>query len=281
MLSFCKNTIGADHRGRGGGDDKHHHARAIDVDAVRLRRCLIVADRLQGKPIAGAKKEHDHADDGDGERKEYPVDQGLASAARACDRLDHGRRQTDTRAAADRRHELEDLQEDFGDHPGANGEISAAQLQQQQNDRNGDQRADDTGKRQTKHRIEASPKRAQIERIAAEPNEGLLTDRDQPGVAGQKIPETRQRHERVNFGGKTHHLAVAPIGQGNEHCCQHEPKCHADAARQGRMDDPRLRRRADILHAHTDTFGNSPCGRTISTSRKATWPAVNGRPTLI
>jgi hypothetical protein len=109
--------------------------------------------------------------------------------------LDHLRRQTDARAAADRGNELKDLQKDFRNHPGADGEIGAAQLEQQQNDRNGDQRADDTCERQADHRIEAGPQCAQIKRIAAEPDEGLLTDRHQPGVAGQEIPEARQRHD--------------------------------------------------------------------------------------
>jgi hypothetical protein len=62
-------------------DDKHNHACAVDVDAVGLRRGLVVADRLQRKSVAGAQKKHDHADHGDGQCEENPVDQSFTGAA--------------------------------------------------------------------------------------------------------------------------------------------------------------------------------------------------------
>ena len=35
--------------------------------------------------------------------------------------------------------------------------------------------------------------------IAAETDEGLLTDRDQAGIAGEQVPQARQRDEGIDL----------------------------------------------------------------------------------
>ena len=54
-------------------------------------------------------------------------------------------------------------------------------------------RATHAGEKDREQRIEPGIDHRREERVAAEPDEGLLADRDEAGIAGEQVPVLRQR----------------------------------------------------------------------------------------
>src|SRR5215475_10010760 len=110
--------------------------------------------------------------------------------------------------------------------------------------------------------------------VAAEPDIGLLADRDEPGIAGEQVPEARERDIGVDFGEKPQVVASAPGRRGGKQHQGDGERGGADPARAARMLDVERR-------GHPCTFGNRPSGRTARMMRKARCPAKSCQPGLI
>ena len=95
------------------------------------------------------------------------------------------------------------------------------------------------------------------QQIAAKADEGLLTDRNQARVAGEQVPQARQRDEGIDFREQPQRLPVTPIGRECQNDEREGDERNADAARPGGMFDA----------GHPDTFGKKPCGRTARMAR--------------
>src|SRR5262245_22206779 len=108
------------------------------------------------------------------------------------------------------------------------------------------------------------------QQVGTEPDIGLLADGHEAGVAGQQVPQARERHERIDLGKEAQRLPVAPPGRGGERDDQQREHREPDPARAGRV--------LDLERAHPCTFGNRPCGRAASTIRNATCPASTCQP---
>src|SRR5712691_6504046 len=110
--------------------------------------------------------------------------------------------------------------------------------------------------------------------VGAEPDIGLLADRDQPGIACEQVPETRKRDIGVDLGQQPQVVAPAPgRRRGERHECDGEHD-GADMARPGGVLDAEA-------GVHVCTFGNRPSGRTARMRRNARWPASTCQPGLI
>ena len=85
------------------------------------------------------------------------------------------------------------LRHDPGDHR----EVGALHAEDDEPDRDRNERTDQRA-RAARPAADRSPSRmmSAIERIAAEPDERLLPDRDQPGVAGEQVPALRHGDEQ-------------------------------------------------------------------------------------
>src|SRR5436190_12857619 len=110
--------------------------------------------------------------------------------------------------------------------------------------------------------------------IAAEPDIGLLSHRDEAGIAGKQIPEAGQRDIDVDFSKQAQVVAPAPERRSGEH-----------NERGGKQRDANPARGRSMLDAkgwsHYLIVGNSPSGRTARTRRKARCPASSCQPGLI
>ncbi len=103
--------------------------------------------------------------------------------------------------------------------------------------------------------------------IAAEPDIGLLADRDEPGIAGEQVPQARQRDIGVDFGEQPQVVAPAPgRRRGKQHDSDGE-RGRADAARRG----SHARRGSDAVIPAPS--GTGPRAARARTTRKARWPA--------
>ena len=103
-----------------------------------------------------------------------------------------GLRQRGAGAAAERLELREQQPEDFGDHPGADGEVWSAQAEHHEGGRQSDDRGAEAGQRNGQQRIDAEQDQQREQAVGAEPDKGLLADRDQPGKAGEQVPVLRQ-----------------------------------------------------------------------------------------
>ena len=102
------------------------------------------------------------------------------------------RRQRGSGAAA----QLFDLGKDepahFGNDPGADGEVGAAQAEDYQRRRNGNETGNRAGQHDRRDQIETGHDGKRKQRIGADADEGLLAHGNQPGATGKQIPELRQ-----------------------------------------------------------------------------------------
>ena len=89
-------------------------------------------------------------------------------------------------AAAELFHLRQDEPADFGDDPGADGEVGAAQAEYDQRRGNSDQAGDSPGQDDRGHGVEAGDHGEREQRVSADTDEGLLPDRYQAGVAGKQ-----------------------------------------------------------------------------------------------
>ena len=124
--------------------------------------------------------------------------------SRSCrDRRDgnhHGGRQAGAGAAAEHRDLRRQQAKHLGHDPGADREIMAAQPEHQAR-RPGSRRAAaiDAGERDRPQRRNPGKDGEREQHIGAEPDIGLLADRDETGIAGEQIPQARQRDIGVDF----------------------------------------------------------------------------------
>jgi hypothetical protein len=101
---------------------------------------------------------------------------------------DDGGGQAGAGTAAERRDLRSGEAKDFGDDPGADREIMAAQAEYQKRHRDRHAGGEETGERDRPQRRNAEQDRKREQRIGAESDIGLLPDRDQPGITGEQIP---------------------------------------------------------------------------------------------
>ena len=102
--------------------------------------------------------------------------------------IDDVRRQRGSGAAAQllelRQHQPTDL----GDHPGADGEVSASQAEDDQRGRDGNNPRDDPRQHDRQHGLKARHQGEGEQRIGSDADEGLLPDGNQASAAGEQIP---------------------------------------------------------------------------------------------
>ena len=102
--------------------------------------------------------------------------------------IDDVRRQRGSGAAAQllelRKHQPTDL----GHHPGADGEVSAPQAEDDQRGRDGNNPRDDPRQHDRQHRLKARHQGAGEQRVGSDADKGLLPDGNQASAAGEQIP---------------------------------------------------------------------------------------------
>ena len=109
---------------------------AGDVDAVALRRQFVVADGGEREAVARAQQRDDGAEHGDGQRQRQPIDLEFAHLP-GRRHGDHDRcRQADAGTATEHRDLRREQAEHLRHHPGADGEVRAAQPEDQRRHRN-------------------------------------------------------------------------------------------------------------------------------------------------
>ncbi len=178
-----------------------------------------------------AQDEVDEQDGAHGQRQRGPIGDDVARGRRAHveQRLhpldardfvgDEGRQRRAGAAA-----QLLELREhqavDLGHHPGADGEVGAAQPE---DDKGGGERqraSQEPGEQDGNERIEPGVEGEREQQIAAEADEGLLAHRDEPGIAGEQVPILRQRQHGEHEDQVVEQVAAGEGGerdeQGNE-----------------------------------------------------------------
>ena len=108
------------------------------------------------------------------------------------------------------------------------------------------------------------------QQIAAEADKGLLADRDQPGIAGEQVPQARQRHIGEDLGqAAAASCAVAPGGRQRQRDQADRDQRDAD-----RGSTAWRARRGSSRHLRE----TGPAGRTARMARNTIWPASNCQP---
>ena len=211
---FLQEYQRADHRGAEGDGDIDGIFDAHDVDAVRSRAKLVVADRGEREPVARAQQPHDSEQDADHLGERDPVDEEFAHLPARRDRDDDRSRQAGARAAAKRRCLRREQPEHLGHHPGADGEIVSAQPEHQRRDRHGNdrrRRRPRSGWRRADARPRASPartadRRRARRRPAARPRRG----RHSPPADSTGSPARHRRRFRRAAAGPRARPTTAP-----------------------------------------------------------------------
>ena len=221
--------------------------------------------------MARAQQQVDQHDGADGDRERGPVDRRFPPHAARCDALHHRRRQAQAGAAAERRHLGEGEHVHLRHHPGADGEVGAPQAEDDERRRHGEERRGNARQRDRGQGMDARVHRQHEERVAAEPQERLLPDRDQPGIAREQVPELREGEVVGDLHDRPHVRAPAPEGERDQDGETQQRGQRAIAARAGAALDP-VGGGAALAHRSL-VRGKRPLGRSTRTIRKATWPA--------
>ena len=125
--------------------------------------------------------------------------------------------------------------------------------------------------------IEAAEQREREQEIAAEPDKGLLADRDQAGIAREQIPALRER-QHVEQEDQVLNQVAAGEDRKQHQRQQNDSGGNRGGARGAArgLDAECLRRlgcASSIDVPQSCARGNRPRGRSTSTTRKARWPA--------
>ena len=230
---------------------RHPHADAAS-------RQFVVPDRRQIEPHPAAQQEVSRQQrrrrDGEG----TPVGKGAPERG-----IDQGQsRQGGSRASPQRANPDQHEIEDFGDHPGADRKVLGAQPKDEERDRDGKQPSHRDGGRNRHERIDAVLGEHQ-HGVGADPDVGLLPDRNQSAVSGQKIPHAGQHQQDEDIDQQVRNIPVHHIGKRRQHDddragCQQSPPCWPP--------------RASDLHA-ASLARIKPCGRKARTARNTRCPA--------
>jgi hypothetical protein len=159
--------------------------------------------------------------------------------------------------------------EDLGHHPGADGEISAAQAKHDERGRERENTRDQPRKHDGDERIEAHEHREREQEVTAKPDERLLAHGHQPRITRKQVPQLRQRQHVEDEDQVLHEPAARKQRQEYEH--GHERRARErDVARDvGRDLDP-------VVAAHgrlnRPRAGTGPRGRNTSTTRNGARP---------
>ena len=184
-------------------------------------------------------------------------------------------RQARAGAAAERGDLRGQQPEHLGHDPGADREIMPAQPEQQRGDRHRNSAAAMRPASGIAHSGGRPAEHGQPEQqIGAEAHIGLLADRDEAGIAGEQVPEARQRHIGVDLGKEAQVVAAAPIRRGRQ---RHDQRWRMRAARRRRFRARRTeldgRRHRSSAHLREQAFGphrqhapGTPDGRPESAS---------------
>ena len=175
----------------------------VDGDALASRNEFVVAHRGEREAVTRAKQTDDGEENERQQDQRDPVEDDLARRLVRCDQVGHRLGKTDARLAAEHRGLHGDEPEHFGDHPCADGEERPVQTEQQGRSWNGDDGRDDAGERDSDERMNAGQRREREGEITAEPDIGLLAERDQARVTGEQIPQARQRGVGKDFREQT------------------------------------------------------------------------------
>ena len=176
----------------------------------------------------------------------------------------------------------------FGDDPGADRELRAAEAQHDERKRDRHHCAEERRKDHRHIRVDAV-EREPHGRIRAEADVGLQTDRYQAGVAGECVPHDRHQDERQQVRKILHDARTHDHGHEGEGNDQHA-KATGEAGRERRPTlDPGTgeRRRGACLgcRCHVVTVGSarrapralrrvsSPPRGEMRTTRNTMWPA--------
>ena len=177
----------------------------------------------------------------------------------------HGHGQRGAGAAAELLHLREHQAIDLGHHPGADGEVGAAQAKHDERRGKGEDAGDDPSERDRNEGVEARHDGECEQQIPAEADERLLPYGDEAGVASEQVPQLRQRQHVEDEDQVLHQRPAGEERQRREQ--RHEG--NADQRRGARG----LRGGGDAVGHQSTARGNSPRGLSTSTIRKATWPA--------
>src|SRR5581483_5557506 len=264
-----------------GRDHVDEHLLAQDADAEAAGGGLVVPDRRQREPEPRTEDRVGEQHGAGAHAERPPV--GAVGAERA---LEAGSREdgdalaaagVDVDIGAVDRQQMEHL----GDHPGADREVPAAQPEREERRRQRDRGGDEAGERDRRERMDAAVVAEQVEAVGADPDERLLADRDEAGVAGEEVPHLGERKQREELDEVPRLPLARPPGHRHEHAeaggdddgaADAEPRAPDDAHGGLRLG---LRRR---LGHEASARANSPRGRSSSTARKNRWPPRTPQP---
>ena len=196
-----------------GGDEVDDEFGAKGVDAEARRRRLGIADRGQRQAMARAQQQIDDAQYQHGDRQRHQVQDGFARGPVGRDLPHDGGRQRQAGTRAQHRDQARGEREDLGHHPGADREIGAAQPKHRERNRDRHQPRERSGEQQRHVHVHVQGAGQIEERVGAEPDVGLLADRDEAGITRQQIPELRQREVVGHLADQPHLTRLAPPRQ--------------------------------------------------------------------
>src|SRR5262249_7796262 len=113
------------------------------------------------------------------------------------------------------------------------------------------------------------------QRIAAEADVGLLTDRHKARVAREQVPHRGQDEQRDELDDRAHHASIAQPRHRAQRAHDEHGDAHAGAARRGGPRD--ANGRLDAQSRRRD-FVKSPAGRSSRTARKTRCPVSTPQP---
>src|SRR5277367_731800 len=221
---------------------------ARDVDAAALGRDLIVTDRLQGEAPARARDEENSGQDQQPDSERAFIDHVFADFPGRADRLDDRYRQADARTAAEQRHLRRDEAKHFGDDPGADRKIGAAQPKHQHRNRQREKPRGEAGERNGEQGRHAEQNAAGEQQIGAHADIGLLPHRYESAITRQQVPQARQPDIYEHLARDADDVAIQP---------ERRRRQADDDDRSDNGGDPALRSRSGYLErcgrAHPST----------------------------
>ncbi len=244
----------ADEPGARGGHHVDDEFRTEGVDAEAGRRRLRIADRGQRKPVARAQQQVDDRDHQQRAGKRHQVKDRVADCPVRRDLSDDRRREREARTRAKHRDQACGKREDFGHDPGADRKIRAAQPKDDERDGNRHQPRERPGQNQGQIDIHVHCAGHIEKSIGAEADIGLLADGHESGIAGQQIPELRERQVIRHLADEPNVARLAPPWQCHERGKSRRRHKGEDATRRRCAFDP------DRLHVSPSCAGTARSG---------------------
>src|SRR5665648_464068 len=218
------------------GDEVDVELRTEDVDTGALRRQLVVADGREGEAEPRAQQEVDEQDRAHGNEQREQVRTSDARIDRQASGGDDGLAGPAARGLDVGHDEADHL----SDHPGADGEVAAAQAEDERRHREGDGGGKHSGKDDGDERVKPDHVADQPQTVCSETEVRLLADGDQTSVTAEKVPhlgEGEQREEGDHGPQEAHLGPQREDGEyrHDEHADDEHVAMHARRARHAKV----------------------------------------------